>query len=193
MARLTKSFPVFDCDAHINDPEQIWEYVPASKRELVRRTYWRNDREAWLNGDTPVGGGGNEQFAGMMGYNPICIAGPQMNKKIMRKLNSLALTDEQRAYVHHDGALDLAVVNGRVARPGVTRRPGWPCTSAPVRMDPSGGPDPASGRATSQNVRATGQPECGRTPRRTCCCGQWLTGRNRTAHARRTICRATHR
>jgi predicted TIM-barrel fold metal-dependent hydrolase len=102
---LTKSFPVFDCDAHINDPEQIWDYVPESKRELVRNTYWRGDAEAWLNGDTPVMGGGNGHFA--PSYNPICIAGPQMNKKIMRKLQSMVpLTEEQRAYVHHDGAID---------------------------------------------------------------------------------------
>ena len=85
MDRLTKSYPVFDCDAHINDPEQIWDYVPDSQKELVRNTYWRGDAEAWLNGDTPVMGGGNAHFPG---YNPICIAGPQMNKKIMRKLNT---------------------------------------------------------------------------------------------------------
>ena len=103
MSRLTKSFSVFDCDAHINDPTQIWEYVPEDKRDLVRNTYWRGDAEAWLNGDTPVMGGGNGHF---QGYNPICIAGPQMNKKIMRKLNTMALTPEQKAYLHHDGAID---------------------------------------------------------------------------------------
>jgi len=106
MDRLTKSFPVFDCDAHINDPTQIWDYVPESKKELVRNTYWRDDSSAFLNGDQPVMGGGNGHFGA--GYNPICIAGPQMNKKIMRKLNSSELTAEQRAYVHHDGALDGA-------------------------------------------------------------------------------------
>ena len=31
-----------------------------------------------------------------------------MNKKIMRKLNSMPLTAEQKAYVHHDGAIDPA-------------------------------------------------------------------------------------
>ena len=44
--KLTKTFPVFDCDAHINDPKQIWDYVPESKKELVRNTYWRGDDEA---------------------------------------------------------------------------------------------------------------------------------------------------
>ena len=105
MDRLTKSFPVFDCDAHINDPTQIWDYVPDSKKELVRNTYWRGEDEAWLNGTQAVMGGGNGHFS--PSYNPICIAGPQMNKKIMRKLRDmLPLTEEQRAYVHHDGAID---------------------------------------------------------------------------------------
>jgi predicted TIM-barrel fold metal-dependent hydrolase len=104
MERLSKSFAVFDCDAHVNDPLKVWDYVPDSKRDLVRRTYWRDEHQAWLNGDTPVLGGGNDQFKG---YNPICIAGPQMNKRIMRKLLSMpALTAEQRAYLHHDGAID---------------------------------------------------------------------------------------
>ena len=67
MAPMSKSFPVFDCDAHINDPTQIWDYVPESKKELVRNTYWRGDGEAWLNGTTPVMGGGNGHF---QGYNP---------------------------------------------------------------------------------------------------------------------------
>jgi hypothetical protein len=77
MDRLTKSFSVFDCDAHINDPLGVWDYVAESKKELVRQTYWRSESEAWLNGTTPTLGGGNEQFPNS--YNPICIAGPQMN------------------------------------------------------------------------------------------------------------------
>src|SRR5262245_19937210 len=105
MARLTKDFPVFDCDAHINDPMKIWEYVPKSKQQLVRDTYWRGENEAWLNGNEPVMGGGNGHF--YPSYNPICIAGPQMNKRIMRRLNTMIpLTEDQRAYVHHDGAID---------------------------------------------------------------------------------------
>lgn len=105
MARLTKSYPVFDCDAHINDPLAIWDYVPEAKKDLVRQTYFRTDDEAWLNGDIPVLGGGSGHFG--PAYNPICIAGPQMNKRIMRKLASMSpLTPEQKAYLHHDGAID---------------------------------------------------------------------------------------
>jgi hypothetical protein len=79
---VTKSFPVSDCDAHINDPTQIWDYVPDSKKELVKNTYWRHDSGALLNGTLKVLGGAKAEFPG---YNPIWIAGPQMNKKIMRE------------------------------------------------------------------------------------------------------------
>jgi predicted TIM-barrel fold metal-dependent hydrolase len=104
MDQLTKSFSVFDCDAHINDPLMIWDYVPAGQRDRVEKAYWRDEHQAWLNGETAVLGGGNDQFRG---YNPICIAGPQMNKRIMRKLLTMTpLTPEQRAYLHHDGAID---------------------------------------------------------------------------------------
>ena len=101
--RITKSYSVFDCDAHVNDPLEIWEeYLPKGTEDLVRQTYWRTDQGAMVNGDTPAMGGGNDEFAPM--YNPILIAGPQMNKKIMRKLISMMpLTDEQREYVRHAG------------------------------------------------------------------------------------------
>lgn len=104
--RMTKAFSVFDCDAHVNDPLVIWErYVPDSKKELVRQTYWRSDAEAFVNGATPCIGGGNEEFAPM--YNPILIAGPQMNKRIMRKLMTMMpLSDEQREYLRHAGGFD---------------------------------------------------------------------------------------
>ena len=91
MDRLTKSFPVFDCDAHINDPEQIWDYVPESQKELVRNTYWRGDARGLAQ--RRHAGHGWRQRRTSPGYNPICIAGPQMNKKIMRKLNTMPLTD----------------------------------------------------------------------------------------------------
>ena len=72
-----------------------------SRDVLVRtqgRVAQRNDRGGWWPGE----------FGGGM-YNPICIAGPQMNKKIMRKLISMTpLTDEQVTYLRHDGAIDAA-------------------------------------------------------------------------------------
>ncbi|MGH7859362.1 MAG: amidohydrolase family protein, partial [Candidatus Binatia bacterium] len=54
-------------------------------------------------GRTVVIGGQAHDFAA---YNPICIAGPGMNKKIMRKLQQMGLTPEQKKYVEHQGAYD---------------------------------------------------------------------------------------
>src|SRR5436309_1632136 len=102
--RVTKTFPVFDCDAHVNDPDEIWrDYVEPAYRELVRRSYWKDEHQAVLNGRTPVIGGAAYDFPG---YNPICLAGPQMSKKIARKLQQIGLTPEQKKYVEHPGAYD---------------------------------------------------------------------------------------
>src|SRR2546430_3236175 len=102
--RVTKTFPVFDCDAHVNDPDEIWrDYVEPAYRELVRRSYWKDEHQAVLNGRTPVIGGAAYDFPG---YNPICLAGPQMSKKIARKLQQIRLTPEQKKYVEHPGAYD---------------------------------------------------------------------------------------
>ena len=100
-----KRYPVFDCDAHINDPPEIWsDYVEPEYRDAVRATYWKDERRAILNGRTEVIGGENYDF--LPSYNPICIAGPYMSKPIMRKLQQMRLTDEQRDYVEHKGAVD---------------------------------------------------------------------------------------
>lgn len=102
--RLTKDFPVFDCDAHVNDPRDIWErYVEPEFRDAVRRSYWQEDNQTILNGRTVVIGGQAHDFPS---YNPICIAGPGMNKKIMRKLQQMGLDQEQKKYVEHRGAYD---------------------------------------------------------------------------------------
>jgi uncharacterized protein len=107
MERMTKSYATFDCDAHINDPMGIWDHVPESERELVRRAYWRSDTQGWLNGSTLVNGGGNGEYAPAGMYNPICLAGPQMNIKIIRRLLTMVpLTEEQRDYLEHKGATD---------------------------------------------------------------------------------------
>ncbi len=102
--RIKKSFPVFDCDAHINDPDEIWsKYVEPQYRDLVRQSYWKDDKHALVNGRVEVIGGANYDFPT---YNPICIAGPQMNKRIMRRLQQMPLTPEQKDYVEHKGAKD---------------------------------------------------------------------------------------
>ena len=101
---VRKDFSVFDCDAHINDPRAIWsEYLEPEYREAVKRAYWQEDNQTILNGRTLVIGGQVHDFPT---YNPICIAGPRMNKKILRKLQQMGLSVEQKRYLEHRGAYD---------------------------------------------------------------------------------------
>ena len=111
--RMTKSFPIFDCDAHVNDPLEIWsKYVPESQKELVHDAYWRDDTTAMTNGTQWSFGGGGGLFQGS--YNPICIAGPQMNKKILRRIQGMTpLTEEQRVYLEHQGAYNAGRAHQR--------------------------------------------------------------------------------
>jgi uncharacterized protein len=109
MDRLTKSFPVFDCDAHINDPLEIWaKYVPESEKELVRETYWSDADGGILNGTVRVFAGDTRGMPSRRRtFNPICIAGPQMDKKVQRRLRQYgSMTFEQVDYLEHKGAYD---------------------------------------------------------------------------------------
>src|SRR5262245_50517306 len=108
---MKKNFPVFDCDAHIRESSVIWsEYVEPEYRELVKQSYWGEDTHTTLNGkvDSRVRGMGGGPAVGpkTSGHMIVDIAGPQMNKKIMRwlKHNSAALTEEQHSYFSHMGA-----------------------------------------------------------------------------------------
>ena len=107
--RLTKAFPVFDCDAHVNDPLEIWsEYVAEADREAVKAFYWQDEKQTILNGRTLVMGGATHYFRPL--FNPIHIAGPQMNKPIIRKLlmdiAAGRLDEEQVAQCEFSGAVD---------------------------------------------------------------------------------------
>lgn len=57
--RITKSFAVFDCDAHVNDPVEIWtKYVEPEYRDLVKQAYWNDGTgAALLNGQLALFGG----------------------------------------------------------------------------------------------------------------------------------------
>ena len=106
---LRKSFPVFDCDAHVNDPLEIWtKYVSPADREAVRSFYWQDEKQTILNGRTLVMSGASHYFRPL--FNPIHIAGPQMSKPIIRRLlfDILAgrLSEEQVREIEFKGALD---------------------------------------------------------------------------------------
>ncbi len=104
---LRKSFPVFDCDAHINDPIEIWsEYVEPEYRDLVMDTYWKDNKQSLLNGRTRVPGAANYEFADWS-YNPASISGPGMqDKRVLRRLQQMRTTPEQKDYLDHKGAYE---------------------------------------------------------------------------------------
>ena len=66
-------------------------------------TYWKDDDAGVAERHA---GRSRRRRAHFPGYNPICIAGPQMNKKIVRQLEQMPLTAEQKEYLEHQGACD---------------------------------------------------------------------------------------
>lgn len=106
VAKLRKNFAVFDCDAHVNDPLEIWEkYVEADYRELVRQAYWNYPGYAILNGRQTVAGG-HEIPGEAITINGITIGGPGVGKRVQRRIMRGRLTREQREYLDHRGAYD---------------------------------------------------------------------------------------
>src|SRR5579875_745905 len=104
--RLRKNFAVFDCDAHVNDPLEIWEkYVEPDYRDLVRQSYWNYPGYAILNGRQTVAGG-HEIPGETITINGITIGGPGVGKRVQRRIMRSRLTREQREYLDHRGAYD---------------------------------------------------------------------------------------
>jgi predicted TIM-barrel fold metal-dependent hydrolase len=69
MTVSTKSFPVFDCDGHVFEPQELWtEYVEPEFRDAVRGGLWRQDVEGgwdgYLNGNLHLQRRGNGSFFG---------------------------------------------------------------------------------------------------------------------------------
>ena len=117
--KITKSFAVFDCDAHVNDPTEIWtKYVELEYLDHVKQAYWNDGSgAALLNGQLSLFGGHFPSAAiankshpmttsGPARVNGITIGGPGVNKKVQRRLQRMSLTQEQAAYVDHRGAYD---------------------------------------------------------------------------------------
>ncbi len=104
--KLRKNFAVFDCDAHINDPLEIWDkYVEPEYRGLVKQSYWNNPGHAILNGRQIVAGG-HEIPGDIVTINGITIGGPGVDKRVQRRIMRTPLTPEQRDYLDHRGAYD---------------------------------------------------------------------------------------
>jgi predicted TIM-barrel fold metal-dependent hydrolase len=104
--QLVKNYPVFDCDAHINDPLEIWDkYVEADYRDLVKQSYWNTAGRAILNGRAMVTGG-HDAPRDKININGITIGGPGADKRVQRRLMRMRLTPEQCQYLDHRGAYD---------------------------------------------------------------------------------------
>jgi predicted TIM-barrel fold metal-dependent hydrolase len=101
MSEMSKSFPVFDCDAHVVETLAIYDYLKPEDRALVRdHGVWADPQYAGvgqLNGKRPGGGVGN-------GSDATTFGGPGMNPKIRRKLRQMQLTEEQNEYLTFKGA-----------------------------------------------------------------------------------------
>jgi predicted TIM-barrel fold metal-dependent hydrolase len=106
--KLSKNYAVFDCDAHINDPFDIWEkYVDARHQELAKQTYWVTKEQGVLDRKFRVVGG-HEGAGNSVGG--IVISGPGTNRKVIRKLRQMhqekPFTPEQLQYLNFQGAYD---------------------------------------------------------------------------------------
>ena len=54
--RMKKDYPTFDCDAHVIDPKEIWEFAEPHERELVKSSYWQDGLRDVLNDRFQLGG-----------------------------------------------------------------------------------------------------------------------------------------
>ncbi len=108
---MTKRYPVFDCDAHINDYLFEWQkYYSRSEAELVKSWFWNHGDTTIINGKAPMMG---ERPRSKWFVQPnsrrasiIDILGPGMNKEIIRKLYHMDLSLEQLEQVAHRGSIE---------------------------------------------------------------------------------------
>ena len=117
-APMTKSFPTFDCDAHVAEPPWIWdrakEWLSPDEFEHLKRSIWydKENRTLIVNGRASVGIGA-QNVGGRPGIvNVLSLAGPGLKHDIQRAINvrnldpSTAITAEQAEYLDHRGAYD---------------------------------------------------------------------------------------
>jgi len=117
-APMTKSFPTFDCDAHVTEPPWLWERAKDSltKDELqaLKSSIWFDSESRQLIVNGVAGAGiGSQRIGGTPGQvNVLSLAGPGLKHDIQRALNvrnldlDRALTKEQAAYLDHRGSYE---------------------------------------------------------------------------------------
>ncbi len=110
---MPKQYPVFDCDAHINDyPFQWQDHYSKSEAELVKNWFWHFGDTTIINGNAVLIGERPRSrwfVQPYMGYPSIIdVLGPGMNKETVRKLNQMGLNLEQLEQVAHRGSIESA-------------------------------------------------------------------------------------
>lgn len=127
MGVATKTYPTFDCDAHIADYVEDWSrHLSKSERELVKDHYWVEDdawymegqlvgdyqpqrgaKSRWYKGPSSrISGATQGATSGFSKPNLLHLSGPGMSKEIMYKLYNMELTDEQVEQVAHRGSIE---------------------------------------------------------------------------------------
>lgn len=113
MTLLAKSYPTLDCDAHVTELPEQWDYMSEKERDFVRQWFWHDGPDLVVNGNRVTAGSWGSRYgepgsrvAGRARVSGIEVAGPGINKKIIRKLYHMDLTDEQVEQTESQGARD---------------------------------------------------------------------------------------
>ena len=117
-APMTKTFPTFDCDAHVAEPPWLWdrakEWLTHDEYEALKRSIWfdPDSKQLVVNG-VANSGLGSQRIHGAPGMvNVLSLAGPGLKHDIQRAINvrnlnpKTALTAEQADYIDHKGAYE---------------------------------------------------------------------------------------
>jgi predicted TIM-barrel fold metal-dependent hydrolase len=117
-APMSKSFPTFDCDAHVAEPPWIWErakeWLTPDEYDALKTSIWYDAEARSLVVNGRAGSGiGAQRVGGTPGLvNVLSLAGPGLKHDIQRAINvrnlspDTAITQEQAAYLDHQGAYD---------------------------------------------------------------------------------------
>ena len=111
---IHKPYPVLDCDAHITESPDQWNYLTEKELEEVRPWYYPEGNNLMVNGIIGTqaiwvrGRKGYEwgPLKAPRGVSTVELSGPGLGKEMKRKLYSMNLTEEQCEYVWHKGARD---------------------------------------------------------------------------------------
>ena len=113
---MTKSFPTFDCDAHVTEPPWLWErakeWLTLDEYEALKTSAWYDaeTKQLLINGFAGLGIGSQRVGGTPGGLHVLSLAGPGVKHDIQRALNvrnldrRTAITKEQADYLDHKGS-----------------------------------------------------------------------------------------